>query len=390
MLLFACVGTANAAENPLQERLELMERMKYGFIDKTGEFIIEAQYEFADHFINGVARVRRGKGDDWLFIDKNNNVVKQPSPDIKDAKIVNRISTGNGWIVSKKDDGSTRLAIIDNDGKPLSKFDYLKIEIEPSDTGHMIATYPDRKGCAFINDQGHKINDQIYDRCGPFNQGLAKVVKNNKVGFLKSDGQMAIPFKFDGKYDLTFTISHKGLIPVKEDKVFGYIDRAGDWVIPPKYSYAGSFSEGFARISYLNEKGKEEKGVIDQNGQLIFTHSYSKTGMAFHNGLLSFQENGNWGFVDTAGTVVIPAIFPGGGTGTYFGPDFSEGLVDVGPSDEYQRGYINTSGEYSIPPILNDASPFKDGIARVLALPTGLREAVYIEVLEDWNDQNQE
>ena len=363
--------------------------MKYGYIDKTGTFIIEAQYEVADHFINGVARVKRNKSDNWTFIDKTNTAVPHPTLAIKDAEIVDRFPSGDAWVVSKKVDKSTRYAVIDKQGQLLTQFDFYEIKIVQSESDISIAKYPDRKGCVYFDAQGRRINDQSYDKCGEFNRGLAKVVRQNKAGFLGSDGAMAIPFNFDDKYGLSFSIGEQGLIPAKIGKEYGYIDRTGKTVIPPKFSAAGSFSEGFARIAYRNESGKEQRAVIDQSGQIVFQLSYRKTGTGIHSGLISFQENGKWGFLDKAGNIAIPPTFPGGGSGTYFGPDFSEGLADVGPAKEYLRGYIDANGRYVIPPILNDASPFKDGVARVMALPKAIREKEYVQIIANWKNQQQ-
>jgi hypothetical protein len=45
---------------------------KWGYIDTTGRFIIEPQFEDARSFKDGVASVR--KNDKWVLIDKSGNI----------------------------------------------------------------------------------------------------------------------------------------------------------------------------------------------------------------------------------------------------------------------------------------------------------------------------
>ncbi|EMJ63935.1 WG repeat-containing protein [Leptospira sp. P2653] len=53
---------------------------KYGYIDKTGKFIIPSQFDNAHSFSEGLAAVQIGKK--WGFIDKTGNFVIQPRFDI--------------------------------------------------------------------------------------------------------------------------------------------------------------------------------------------------------------------------------------------------------------------------------------------------------------------
>ena len=66
-----------------------------------------------------------------------------------------------------------------------------------------------------------------------------------------------------------------------------------------------------------------------------------------------------YGFIDTTGTMVIPAVWDDAG-------DFSEGLAAVMQGDAC--GYIDTKGELAIPLEFAVATPFSEGLAAVGAL----------------------
>ena len=69
-----------------------MIKDKVGYIDKTGKFVIQPQYDVASRFRNGVAAVAFGRystdnpdshivslGDKWGYIDKSGKYIWQPS-----------------------------------------------------------------------------------------------------------------------------------------------------------------------------------------------------------------------------------------------------------------------------------------------------------------------
>lgn len=74
----------------------------------------------------------------------------------------------------------------------------------------------------------------------------------------------------------------------------------------------------------------------------------------FHEGVISYQENGKFGFKNQNGEVVIPAKY--GAVGC-----FSEGLVSV--TINGKDGYINHAGELVIPTIYDFTNYFSQGLA---------------------------
>lgn len=72
--------------------------------------------------------------------------------------------------------------------------------------------------------------------------------------------------------------------------------------------------------------------------------------------LFPFVEQGRWGFIDSAGAVVIAPRFA-------CVQGFFEGLAPVREGEGY--GYIDATGQFVIPPAYDFASPFRQGMAVV-------------------------
>jgi WG containing repeat len=59
----------------------------------------------------------------------------------------------------------------------------------------------------------------------------------------------------------------EGLAAAKTDKLFGYVDRAGAWVIPPRYLWVRPFQQGLAWVGEPGSKG----AYIDPTGKVVWT-----------------------------------------------------------------------------------------------------------------------
>jgi len=91
---------------------------------------------------------------------------------------------------------------------------------------------------------------------------------------------------------------------VDGQKKYGYINRKGDFVIEPIYSYGNDFTEDFAVVS----DGSIYR-VIDKTGQSVFENE----GIIepFQNGMAVFTDQATYkmGYIDTSGAVVIKPTY---------------------------------------------------------------------------------
>jgi hypothetical protein len=136
----------------------------------------------------------------------------------------------------------------------------------------------------------------MYDDVGLFTEdGLARVSKDGKWGFIDLTGKEAIPLT----YELVDPMEN-GLARIKENSKWGWIDKNGKVVIAFKYDDARTYTEdGLARVS---KDGKW--GFIDLTGKEAIPLTYELVD-PMENGLARIKENGKWGWIDKNGKVVI-------------------------------------------------------------------------------------
>ena len=100
----------------------------------------------------------------------------------------------------------------------------------------------------------------------------------------------------------------EGLIPIKKDGLWGYLDMGGAVAIAPQFTEAGSFREGVAAV-----KVSGKYGYIDRTGKELLLPSYADAGYSLH-GLLPVarwkKTDGvdalRWGLINHQGEVVLP------------------------------------------------------------------------------------
>ena len=113
---------------------------------------------------------------------------------------------------------------------------------------------------------------QKYDQLSLFSEGYAAVCKNGKWGYIDKAGQEVIPCKYD--WANTF---HEGLASVRfsYDSGYGFIDTTGREVIRhrPEIEIPGEFSEGLVVVKNENN---DRFFVLDKEGRKVFQGSYGK------------------------------------------------------------------------------------------------------------------
>ena len=187
-----------------------------------------------------------------------------------------------------------------------------------------------------------------YDSFTGFSDGLAKVQKGGKYGFIDKDGNEKVSCIYD---DVDLNCFSEGLAAVKKNEKWGFIDKSGKEIIPCTYNIASCFSEGLVAVE---KDGKY--GYVDKTGQEVIPciHYYARD---FSNGLAAITKDYKDGYIDKTGKEVIPCIYDS------YVPSFSEGLAAVSKARKY--GYIDKIGKEVIPCIYDRAESFSDGLAAI-------------------------
>jgi len=150
-----------------------------------------------------------------------------------------------------------------------------------------------------------------------------------------------------------------GMAAVKKDGMWGYIDRLGQWVIPPEYPYpVGDYSSGLAYIGkqFLNKNGKPAfGGAMFENAR-----SFKPKG---DNALAAVQISGKWGFIDINGESVISPKYDDAGDFADNGEGLSLAPIKVGGI----WGYIDRKGRELVMPKFDYAWSYSGEFATVMA-----------------------
>jgi WG containing repeat len=103
----------------------------------------------------------------------------------------------------------------------------------------------------YVNLLGEETIPLIYESAHDFSDGLAQV-RYNQCGFVDKEGNVVIPFIYDGGSWSNFRY---GLATVTYEGQMGAIDKENRIVIPFKYESLGGFNEnGFTRAEYDDDK----------------------------------------------------------------------------------------------------------------------------------------
>ncbi|RBL89554.1 WG repeat-containing protein [Chitinophaga flava] len=271
---------------------------KYGYIDTSGQLVVQSVFEEAGNFSEGLALVGQSFDDHTLYgyIDKTGKLL------IPCRYEEARDFSGNRAAVNK----NGTWEYIDRQGKTAMDSSFVRIDT---------------------------LIDKVYG-------GVYNEIKPNPHSF------------------------HNGLLLVRRGNLYGYTDTTGKWIIPPVYPYARDFSDGVAMVASGIKKrdtlsGNDELariynslpegepeyayGVIDTTGKLLFTADVDGMG-DFMNGWAPFHQEREWGMMNKAGKIVIPAQF---GEQPY---EISDGIFFVqvnGKAEGNRDGYIyilNTDG----------------------------------------------
>jgi hypothetical protein len=299
---------------------------KWGFIDKSGRFVIEAAYGRASVFSEGLAAV--SIGGKYGYIDKRGRVVIKPRFDLA-GRFFNGVAVVN---VGAKVAGMGFLQggvwfCIDRSGNRLPKA-FSEDSRLPSEG---ITPVKQGEKWGYMDADGKWIIPPSFEWADAFSNGLAPVRLSGargQCGMINARGEFVIPPHFESLSNFA-----EGLAAASRDGAFGFINRQGQWIIPPEFANVRDFSGGLA--TYAAGKFYELWGVLDRTGKLLTPPRYPQS-WGFSEGLAATmisealpnegQRQVLWGFIDSTGEFAIPPDFA-------WADSFSEGLAAVEVAD---------------------------------------------------------
>lgn len=355
--------TFDRAESLKDGLARVVLRGKTGFIDRTGAFVIQPTFDRAGRFAAGVGRTNAERDGVVGLIDKTGAFVLMT--DYQDMHLAvefnKNVEHALGWHFKLAD----RWGLLDLDGRTLieAQFDS---SISSCPNGHLLArrgqewllfrddgssllppggrllsppcggsspyvlAIGDKLG--LIDTELRPVTQPIFDEIKPASHDTRNVRIGNKWGRIGTDGRWVLAAKFDhlsqGSHLIVATIDGKR----------GILNGDGTWLIEPKFDAAGirdsetafvsiGGATGVLRITDQSWQIEPRRGVMcdipgavmSQNdgkvtilspaGETWIDLGAERIGIQLATGLLAFFKNGKWGFVDTAGHIVVEPTY---------------------------------------------------------------------------------
>ena len=172
-----------------------------------------------------------------------------------------------------------------------------------------------------------------YNRAWNFSEGIAGVLKDGVVSFIKEDGELAFdktfPIYYDDDFsDIAFQF-HNGLCIMKTmDNKWGLINTEGEWVVEPIYTTISAPRKGYRIVSDGNFYG-----LISEKGQVVLPIEYDFIRLSSEPVGFTIAKDGLAKVIDYDLKTVVPFVH--------------DGLYVLSYVDDYRSNAIYENGELS-------------------------------------------
>ena len=284
LLQAAAIVPAAHSSGPagLEPLFPILERGRWGFIDRTGRVVIAPRF----HSLVSVDL-------EWRV---GQTLLPGQRPRPADLFMAPRVGPETTLVVGARQSG--RWGFVDRSGGwALSpRFD----EVGPFHEGFAPVRMAGRWG--YADRLGRVVVPPLFDDVTAFRGGLAVVIEAGRCGVIDTAGQVVVRPRFE-RVVPSDSVFRDGRAVVVLDEKKGYVRRGGTIAIPPVFREAESFSEGLAAVATPSGYG-----FIDTTGRWVIPPRYQDAG-SFERGLARVRLGGLCGFVGPGGAFVIEPRF---------------------------------------------------------------------------------
>jgi hypothetical protein len=360
----------------------------FGYINTTGEFAVQPQYDMAWPFTKGKAIVERNSK--YTYIDKNGKSIGAVPEEYQPYYY-----KPTSEMYATMSDQKFGFTMPDKEGLALAAEYDFATDFEGSIARVNIGAVHNEDEWQYnggkwglIDARGKSIIPVSFELILPFNNGIALFnvggeasyslcdggecpdpvyysCKGGKWGLMNTQGQVLLEANFS-----TLVPFGKNYLASSQDSTFSIVSSNGATI------YAGPLAlnlrtDSDTEIPTLGEaafvKAYENgrAGIIDSQGKWILAPSFDDISpepagdtAPFNNGLIRVQRDGYWGMADSSGEMVIPAEYNEIWK-------FSSGLAAVKKGEQW--GYINRQNEMVIEPAYYSVRDFQGNVAIVQA-----------------------
>lgn len=136
----------------------------------------------------------------------------------------------------------------------------------------------DNKGrCGYADEQGEVVVKCKYELAFAFENGLGKVGKNGKYGFVTPAGKEILPVNYD-----EITLWGKDIYRIKNGAYYGLFSKEAGIIVKPKYSCISKlncYGKALITLSGKNSEGRiinSKVGIIEADGNISIEPKYDK------------------------------------------------------------------------------------------------------------------
>lgn len=267
---------------------------KYGFLDLNGNKIIGCDYDGFAAFSEGISKVDK-KIDGKIksgYIDGKGNIILP----ILYESVGN---FGDGWGIIKKD---STYFFVDRNGN---------LRDAPRRYNEL---YDFRSGFArgIIKGKNNQPNTYYYinkelkeqfsltcKEAYSFWDEVAVIKRDKEYELLNKKGEVVRSL---GTVDF-MKFSVEGLLAIRNNGKWGFMNNRGEIVISPKYDSCDVFKYGFAKV-----KIGSKWGIIDRSGTQVIEAKHENISSG-ENGVFIFSEGSRWGVIDKTGKILVSPAF---------------------------------------------------------------------------------
>ena len=307
ILSFGILGMCNCGNNNSAELYPMPnENDEWGYVDRSGEWVIEPQFSNAYDFQDGIARVYEASDGSYGYIDSNGKWIIEPQYlDAGDFSEGLASVTKKDWEITifngenDKNGGSGYLyGYIDKSGECVLKPHYAVAERFVKGVAY-VEEYQDIE----IGDSvvwHNEISDYITDENGNKYASAVDMSCDSVVPkYISASGETV---EVDYPEDAVEINDNRGRYYDVEDDAYGYVDGKGNKKIPAIYEDANEFSEGLALVQ---DSTTDLWGFIDADGKWVIAPNYDEA-RSFHDKCaFIIDADGTYGYIDKNGKWII-------------------------------------------------------------------------------------
>lgn len=289
----------------------------YGYINKSGEMVIKANFKRANGFSCGWALVL-DEDNEYAYIDKDGKKAKGAEADSYSEFYYDRARFGEGSSYSDRLYG-----MWDKDFQEVIPADYKYLGNNSNDG--LIVFSEGGKKYGYLDEKGKVVIEEEWDDADGFDDGIAVVYEVNssnearygvidtkgneliemqkkslynlgegriafyndtkkKYGMWDKKGEEIVSATYDAGYPFTC-----GLALVEKNEKCGYVNTKGEEVIDLQYAGAQQFYDD---VAWVQKNAESKIELIDKKGNTLFKLKDSESPQGyFHNGLCEIYNN---------------------------------------------------------------------------------------------------